>query len=244
MEPAMGQASGKSIFSGEDSKLLPREKLAVELNEKGVELVMQGAQREGIAKIKQALAHDPANTTILYNLAGLYLAQNQSVAAMEVMEEALRLEPEEVTFLERMAESALLSNNVSVAVSSFEKLASIEKDNGEVMLKLGTLYAMEKEWAKAEESLLLAKEKLDDDKRVLKNLANVYVVQSKYELAIPLLQQVRKQELSAENDIALAMAYEGLGDLPKAVLHYENAQAQGEKGEDLQRHIERLKSLK
>lgn len=243
-KPTAAVARGGTAYApSEKSATFGRHEEALRLNEQGVELVMQGHQEHGIAKIKQALAHDPANTTILYNLAGLYLAQNDPLAAMEIMQQALQHEPKEVTFLERAAESALLANKLPVALEAYSTLAAIEEDNGEVLLKLGTLHAMAKDWSKAEESLLKAKEKLDADKRVLKNLANVYVVQSKYQEALPLLREVSSAEKSAENDIALAIAYEGLGDLANAIAHYKVAQNLGEKGEDLQNHILRLESL-
>ncbi len=103
---------------------------------------------------------------------------------------------------------------------------------------------MAKDWPKAEVSLKKAREKLENDQRVLKNLANVYVVQSKYEQALPLLREVSRVEKSAENDIALAIAHEGLGELQEAISHYKEAQLQGESGEDLQRHIQRLEELR
>jgi Flp pilus assembly protein TadD len=221
-----------------------REERAVELNEQGVELVFRGSKPEGIAKIKQALAHDPANTTILYNLAGLYLAENRPQEAVAIMETALQREPGEATFLRRLAESALLANQMNIAVSAFEKLSQVEPQNGEALLKLGTLYAMQKRWEEAEDTLRNARKLLDvSDMRVLKNLANVLVVQAKYSEAVSLLQDIQAAENSAENEIALAIAYEGLGELPLAISHYREAQVLGEHGEDLAGHIARLEKL-
>ncbi|MCB0322071.1 MAG: tetratricopeptide repeat protein [Bdellovibrionales bacterium] len=234
------QDAGRGALAADSVQPLARHERAVQLNEQGVELVFQGNQSGGVAKIKQALAHDPQNTTILYNLAGLYLAQGAHQEAMAMMGQALAHEPDDAAFLNRFAEAALLSKDLSAAVTAMERMAVVEPGNAELSLKLGTLYAMQKRWSEAETTLERAREALGDDNRVLMNLANVLVVQEKYEEALPLLKIAQQQRPCAETAITLALAYEGLGRFREAVGQYREAKRYGEQGAELDAHIEKL----
>jgi Flp pilus assembly protein TadD len=213
---------------------------AARFNEEGVELVLQGKQAEGAAKLKQANALDPANATVLYNLAGVFLSQGDAPKAVSVMEKATSLQPDDMPFLHRLAESYTASNDLNKAVLTYERI--VEQDSGanEVLLKLGTLYGISEQWERAEETLKKVRESMGNDPRLLNSLGSILIIRGKHKEAVDVLEKARTKVKDAKNSIALGIAYESLGNPARALVCYHQAQEFGERGEDLQRHIAEL----
>ena len=222
------------------SKASSPEELAVELNEEGVELVFQGEKEKGIAKIKQGLAQDPKNATILYNLSGLYLTNDEPEKAIPLLKEALEIHPKDLAFLNRLAEAYFASKELESAASTFERIIEIDPSYKEVLLKLGTLYGVTRQWEKAEQTLRRAHSIQQDDPKVLSSLGSILIVREQYGEALELLKRAHGVEKTSDNAMSMGVAAESLGDLESALKYYREAKQLGHTQEDLDAHLEEI----
>jgi Tfp pilus assembly protein PilF len=196
---------------------------AVYLNERGVELFLQGKRSQGSGKVKQALAHDPHNPNVLYNLAGLYLADGRADLALPVMRRVISLKPGELAFQDRYAESCVATRELDSAIRAYEGIEQQDSNYNQVLLKLSALYAMREQWTKAEQTIRRAHAHLGDNPRVLTNFGAILVARGKYTEAVPILTKAQLLEESGENAVALGMSYESLGENQKAIDEYTRA---------------------
>ena len=221
----------------------PLRNKAVELNQEGVELYFKGKRRKALGKIKQALAHDPQNTEILYNLSGFYLAEGNAKGAVPVIDHALRSNPGDDRYLRRLAESYVALDRISSAIKVYEQIIDQQPENGEVLFRLGTLYGAEKRWEEAERTLTEAKKFLGHDLRLLKNLGTILIAGEKYQSAVQVLTQAMKKKPSIETAVALGIANESLGRSKEAVKCYREAIDLGEDEPKLKEHIAELERI-
>jgi Flp pilus assembly protein TadD len=213
---------------------------AERLNEEGVGLVFKGKRQEGISKIKQAFAHDPHNTAILYNLAGLYIGEGDIYQAKLIMEKALEVDPDDVQFLSRYGEILIASRDFEQAVTVYQKILIAEPKHSGALVKLGAVYGMLERWEEAENSLREARKLRGDDPGLLSNLGNILVVRKKYEEAVSVLEKSQALKPDPDTAVTLGIACEALGEKAKAVNHYKRARELGHKGENLEDHISDL----
>lgn len=222
------------------SKALMAER-AMHLNERGVELFLQGKRSQGSAKVKQALAHDPQNPNVLYNLAGLYLADGRADLALPVMRKVISMKPRELAFQDRYAESCVATRELDSAIRAYETIEQEDASYNEVLLKLSALYAMREQWTKAEQAIRRAHAHLGDNPRVLSNFGAILVARGKFAEAVPILEKSQTLEESGENAVALGMSFESLGESKKAIREYTRALKLGtHDDEGLKKHLESL----
>ena len=229
-------ASGASVLSPK----LDRRDQAIRLNEAGVELILRGDRNGGISKIKQALAFDPLNATILYNLAGVYVSGNEGKLAIPILKKALEIDPNDLAFLNRLAEAYVSEKNPEMAIKTYEQILTVDETYNETLLKLGTLYGMWENWEKAEETLRRADKVMGPDSRVLGNLGSILVVRKNYNAALEVLTRAQKLDPTPENAVAMGIAAESLGETAKALSYYNKAKELGETGGELEQHIAEL----
>lgn len=243
--PFLG-ASGADAPAGMVPERVPHEpspgaiQRSSKLNEEGVELVLQGDQVKGAQKLRAALDAYPENTTALYNLAGVKLSQSRTKEAIQLMEKAVALAPRDPSFLTRMAECQFADSNVPQSIYYFERVMAEDERFGDTAFRLGTLYAMVKEWNRAEEMLRKAMEHSPRDVRTLNNLGNVLVVRERFSEAIEVLAKAQKIKPSPENSVSLGIAYEANKEPLKAVAQFKEAQKLGDGSADLKKHISEL----
>jgi tetratricopeptide (TPR) repeat protein len=212
----------KRISPERSTAPISKQEQAFRMNEAGVAQILRGEQIEGMRKIEQALELDPNNTTIRYNLAGLYISHGRAALAIQILKAATELDDVDLSLRNRLAEAYFADNDISSATKQYEKIVSIDPKFEKALYRLGTLYGMEEKWAQAEQTLINAA-KNDDDVRILTNLGSIYIVQSKYKDAVPVLEKAHSRNASFESAHGLGLAYEGLGDLEKALSFYEVA---------------------
>ncbi len=215
--------------------------LSFQMNEEGVQLVFQGRREEGLAKIKRSLEIDPKNSTALYNLSGLYLADGKPQEAIATINQALALDPKDLSFINRAAEASFANSDIPKAIEHYEHLTKMEPKYEQAMLRLGTLYAMTKNWEGAEKTLRSALSYNKNDTRVMNHLGTVLVMRAKYDEALPLLKRAHQETPSADTAMSLGIAYEGMKRPADAVKSYEEARALGNTDADLPKRIEHMK---
>lgn len=230
-----------SLQSG--STLARRQRIAHQLNEAGVKLALHGEREAGLGKLEEALAQDPDNTTVLYNLAGLDLAAGEAAKAVMHMQKAVSLNPSDLSFLNRLAEAHFADSNINEAVVAYEKVVAINPNYEQALLRLGTLYGMQKRWEAAEETLRRALVMNREDPRVLSTLGNTLVIRGKFPEAITLLSRAQEHSRTAENALALGIANQALNEDTTALKFYREALTLGAKNPVLKKNVEDLEKM-
>lgn len=216
---------------------------SMSLNEEGVELIFHGDHISGLKKLEAANELDSSNTTVLYNLAGLYIANGETKKAVQAMENAVKIQPKDLSFLNRLAESHFADSNIDSAVNTFERIVEIDPGYQQALLRLGTLYGMQKRWDLAEAKLKEAAELEGSDARVLSNLGSVLVVQKKFKEAVPVLVKAQAVKETPANCVALGIAHEALGETDEAIKFFSHAKELGETNQtQLDKHIAELRT--
>lgn len=215
---------------------------AKRLNEQGVDLVLKSQPEQGIDAFKKGIELDPLNSTLRYNLAGVYLSRGEAAAALVEATKSVELKPKDLSFLHRLAEVHFAVKNFSEAAKLFEKIASLNPEFNEVIFHLGTVYAMQQKWPEAENMLRRAREIYPSHSSIQTNLANVLIMTRKFSEAATILETVSHQEPSAEVNLALGIAYEGAGESKKAILAYQVAKSLGSTDPEIDARIREVKA--
>ncbi len=202
---------------------LTNEEKSLVLNEEAVQLTLQGEHEKAISLLEEALKLSEKNTTIRYNVAGLYLTQGKASQAVKVMEEAVLADESDLTLRNRLAEAYLASNELPSAISQYEKIVAVDPSYERALFRLGSLYGMVNQLDQAEATLRRALEVLGEDERTLNSLASVLVVKNKAAEAIPFFEKAYSKMPSAEIAMNLAFAYESLKNLKEALSYLEKA---------------------
>lgn len=222
------------------SDLTP-ELAAKRLNEQGVDLVLKSLPEEGIKAFRKGIELDPQNSTLRYNLAGVYLSRGDAAGALVEATKSVALKPKDLSFLHRLGEVYFATKNFTEAARLFEEIANINPEFNEVIFHLGTVYAMQQKWSEAENALRRAREIYPSHSSIQTNLANVLIMTRKFSEAATILEKVSHQEPSAEVNLALGIAYEGAGDNEKAILAYQVAKSLGSTDPQIDNRIVEVK---
>ncbi len=200
---------------------------AKKLNERGVDLVLKSMPEAGIEAFRKGVELDPQNSTLRYNLAGVYLSRGDAQAALAESIKSVELIPEDLSFLHRLGEIYFAMKNFPEAAKLFEKIAGLNPEFNEVVFHLGTVYAMQQKWPEAEIALRRAREIYPRHSSIDTNLANVLIMTRKFSEASTILERVSREEPTAEVNLALGIAYEAAGENNKAILAYQVAKSLG-----------------
>lgn len=210
------------------------------LNELGVQLIFQGEKEQGLQQLELAHQSDPKNAAVLYNLSGYYIAEKNYESALSSINTALELSPNDLQFLKRKAEALLPLGKFEDAIIVFQKVIEIEPSSGDCLSKLGALYGLLSKWEESENSLLQARNVLGDTPAILNNLASARLMLKKYQPAIEVLEVAQQRWPTADREITLGVANEGLGNYNQAIFHYKRAKELGATNKHLDAHIERV----
>jgi len=234
--------SRDSFLHNEDDRLenLSPELAAKKQNEKGVDLVLKSMPEEGIEAFKKGIELDPQNSTLRYNLAGVYLSRGELEGALFESNKSVELKPDDLSFLHRLGEIHFAAKNFSEAAKLFERIASLNPEFNEVVFHLGTVYAMQQRWPEAENTLRRAREIYPSHSSIDTNLANVLIMTHKFSEAAKILEKVNKQEPSAEVNLALGIADEAAGKYEGALKAYEAAKSLGSKDDQIDARVKAI----
>ena len=176
-------------------------------NQRGIELADRGWLEEAIKEFNRAIELDHQSPFPRVNRASVFLEQGRLRDALNDLLEAVRLAPEETTthyhlgvFLSRYGSN--------LAVSELQASLSMDPDQVDALLQLGTTYADRGESREAEESLRAALEIDRNDPAVNRELGVLLMEQGKIHDAIRHLRVACDQYPSdMEILVDLGMAY-------------------------------------
>lgn len=144
--------------------------------------------------------------------ASVYSARKRYIPEQAALQEALKLEPEDVSILYRLARSMLLGGSPDVKIEELLiKATTIKGDYAPPFELLGELYGRQGKWKEAEQAMSIARANGSASARFITNLGHVKSMCGDSSTAVSLYKQ------ALEIDPSYAMAYNNLG-----VYHFQN----------------------
>lgn len=189
--------------------------------------------QQEIDKTKAEIAKDPKNADLHVKLARLYMSENLKSQAQQELEQALKLNKDNVaaltllgTIYEERGDDAKAATYYKKAIALAEKteFKALNMYLYESYFRLGTIYIRQKEYDKAIEVLKKDAELNAMDSDVHYQLGLAYLKKGDTDAAVAELQDAVKYVPDyAEAHFALGQAYEKKGEPDKAVEEYELA---------------------
>lgn len=231
------------ISKGTDGDASTADPRSLELNEKGVQAVKARDYDLAERLFREALAADSYNLTAVHNLASLYLVNKKEQAAIELLKSTVNKHPEDPDLFLRLGDAFFSAENVSDALTNYEKSFALDSTRFETVSRLATTYSLKSDFANAEKFLLRAVEIKPNDLDSLANLSSVFLANAKANQAIGTAKRALQVRPEGRIYVTLGSAYEMLEDYSNAIISFEKAVQLGgiEDIEELNQHISKLK---
>jgi tetratricopeptide (TPR) repeat protein len=199
-------------------------------NQLGLIFQARGDHAAAIAEFNTALLLNPADYLAENNLSASLIALGRFEEAIAVLQQAIRLKPEPrgVSLYANLGVAFLRAGRYGQAEAAFLMETAINPANLDAHLNLGNLYALSRRPGEAVyeyQRVLLANPRHE---QALVNLGALYVKTGNFEAAVPPLSLA--VSLYPANALAhhyLSLAYDALGDVPRAEAEADAARKLG-----------------
>jgi tetratricopeptide (TPR) repeat protein len=201
-------------------------------NENGVEqltqlLLDEGKSQEAISSLKGIL--DRAPTARLWDLYGDAYTQIHDLAnAEEAYRKAAEAQPGDIGHRRGLAQTLLNENKYPEALEQYQRLAEMDAEDPDNYLRLAEIYRQLKQLDKAEQNVLLAKQRAPGNLEVIYYESSIYEAEGRFDDAIRVLSDAvtgvkAQSEFTPSRRRTLAILYQQLGQLYREVGNYSAA---------------------
>jgi tetratricopeptide (TPR) repeat protein len=183
-----------------------------------------GVTSEAIDVLESAHKASPPSYELAFNLAGLYLLNNNPTLALAQYDLALNSRPDSLPALRQAAVVAEKQANLERSLSYWMRAKKIEPDNAEILLGFGRVCLKMDLLEDAEPALIKAVELRPDDPTCLYTLASAKVGKKEYEAAQSIFQKLEsKQPRDSQIQYALGSVLYLEGHLADAAAHFNES---------------------
>ena len=201
-------------------------------NENGVEqltqlLLDEGKSPEAISTVQGILQHAP--TPRLWELLGDAYNQSHDLPnAEEAYRKAAEVQPDNLNHHRQLAQTLLAEHKYAEAVEQYERLTQVDADDPDNYLRLAEIYRQMKDLDKAEQSVLLAKQRAPNSLEVTYYEASIYQDEGRFDDSIRVLSEAvtavkGQSEFTPSRRRTLAILYQQLGQLYRQTSNYPAA---------------------
>ena len=201
-------------------------------NENAVEqltqlLIDEGKSQEAISILKGIL--DRAPSPRLWDLYGdAYTQMHDLPSAEQAYRKAAEAQPGEITHRRGLAQTLLNEEKYPEALEQYQRLAEMDAEDPNNYLRLAEIYRQMKQLDKAEQNVLIAKQRAPGNLEVIYYESSIYQAQGRFDDAIRVLSDavaaVKSQsEFTPSRRRTLAILYQQLGQLYREVGNYSAA---------------------
>jgi tetratricopeptide (TPR) repeat protein len=201
-------------------------------NENAVEqltqlLLDEGKSQEAISSLKGIL--DRAPTARLWDLYGDAYTQIHDLAnAEQAYRKAAEAQPGDISHRRGLAQTLLNENKYPEALEQYQRLAEMDADDPDNYLRLAEIYRQLKDLDKAEQNVLLAKQRAPGNLEVIYYESSIYQAEGRFDDAIRVLSDAvtgvkAQSEFTPSRRRTLAILYQQLGQLYREVSNYSAA---------------------
>jgi tetratricopeptide (TPR) repeat protein len=201
-------------------------------NENAVEqltqlLLDEGKSQEAISSLKGIV--DRAPTARLWDLYGDAYTQIHDLAnAEQAYRKAAEAQPGDIGHRRGLAQTLLNENKYPEALEQYQRLAEMDADDPDNYLRLAEIYRQLKQLDKAEQNVLLAKQRAPGNLEVIYYESSIYEAEGRFDDAIRVLSDAvtgvkAQSEFTPSRRRTLAILYQQLGQLYREVSNYSAA---------------------
>ncbi len=198
-------------------------------NENAVEqltqlLLDEGKSQEAIATLKGIL--DRAPTPRLWDLYGdAYTQIHDLTNAEQAYRKAAEAQPGDINHRRGLAQTLLNEEKYPDALEQYQRLVEMDAEDPNNYLRLAEIYRQLKELDKAEQNVLLAKQRAPGNLEVIYYESSIYQAQGRFDDAIHVLSDAvtgvkAQSEFTPSRRRTLAILYQQLGQLYREVSNY------------------------
>lgn len=241
---------GAAAYAGPAAKdqakapvLSQREKEAMSLNEQGLRQIKSKSFAAAEKTFTSALAKDPYNLGVVFNLASTYLVNKKEEQAIKLLGDYIKKAPDDAGLLVRLGDAYFGTRDVSQAAAAYQKAYILDPEFPELAGKMGTIHLLNNQPAEAEKYFETALKSSPKDLKLLTNLSSVYLANAKPDQAISTAKKALHIKAGKELYITLATAYELKEDYKNALISFQRAADLGDKRPEVQKKIEGLKKV-
>ena len=191
-------------------------------NENGVEqltqlLLDEGKSQEAISSLQEVLNRAPS--TRLWELLGDSYNQIHDLPnAEQAYRKAAESQPGDVNHLKELAQTLLAEEKFPEALEQYQRLSEMDADDADNYLRLAEIYRQMKQIDKAEQNVLLAKERAPNNLEVIYYQASIYEDEGRLDDSIRVLSDAvtavkSESEFAPTRRRTLAILYQQLGQL-------------------------------
>src|SRR6202166_1771178 len=201
-------------------------------NENGVEqltqlLLDEGKSQEAISSLQGVLQRAP--TPKLWELLGDAYSQTHDLPkAEQAYGKAAESEPDDINNRKALAQTLLTEEKFPEALEQFQRLSQMDADDPDNYLRLAEIYRQMKQLDKAEQNVLLAKQRAPNSLEVTYYQASIYEDEGRLDDSIRVLSDAvtavkTESEFTPARRRTLAILYQQLGELYRETSNYTAA---------------------
>jgi len=201
-------------------------------NENGVEqltqlLLDEGKSQEAVSSLQGLLQRAP--TPRLWGLLGDAYSQIHDLPnAEQAYRKASEAQPDDINHHKELAQTLLSEEKYSEALEQYQRLAQMNADDPDNYLRLAEIYRQMKQLDKAEQNVLLAKQRAPNSLEVIYYEASIYQDEGRFDDSIRVLSDAvtavkTESEFTPSRRRSLAILYQQLGQLYRETSNYTAA---------------------
>jgi len=187
-------------------------------------LAKGGHASEAIDVLENAARSEPRTYELAFNLAGLYVLNNNPTLALKEYDLALEAEPDSIAALRQAAVIAERENHLERSLSYWMRAKKIQPDDPETLLGFGRLCLKMDLLDDAETALTKAASLRPEDPVFLYTLGSAQVGKKQFEAAQSVFQKLlKKKPQDSQFQYALGSVFYLEGRLSEAAAHLEES---------------------
>jgi tetratricopeptide (TPR) repeat protein len=201
-------------------------------NENGVEqltqlLLDEGKSQEAVSLLQAILQRAP--TPRLWELLGdAYNQIHDLPNAERAYRQASEAQPDDLNHRKQLAQTLLAEEKLPEALEQFQRLSQMDADDPDNYLRLAEIYRQLKQLDKAEQNVLLAKQRAPNNLEVIYYQASIYRDEGRFDDSIRVLSDAvtavkTESEFTPARRRTLAILYQQLGQLYRETGNYTAA---------------------
>jgi tetratricopeptide (TPR) repeat protein len=201
-------------------------------NENGVEqltqlLLDEGKSQEAVSLLQGILQRAP--TSRLWDLLGdAYNQIHDLPNAERAYRQASEAQPDDLNHRKQLAQTLLAEEKLPEALEQFQRLSQMDADDPDNYLRLAEIYRQWKQLDKAEQNVLLAKQRAPNNLEVTYYEASIYRDEGRFDDSIRVLSDAvtavkTESEFTPARRRTLAILYQQLGQLYRETGNYTAA---------------------
>ena len=201
-------------------------------NESGIEqltqLLLDQGKTDGAESLLQSALSRAPNGRLLDLLGDAYTQSHDLPKAEDAYRKATQAQPDDLNLRRELAQTLLNEDKYPEALEQFQRLTAMEPEDPENYLHQAEIYQQLKQFDKAEQNVLMAKERAPGNLQVIYYESSIYEAQGRMEDAIRVLSDAvagvkAQSEFKPSRRRTLAILYQQLGQLYREAGNYDAA---------------------